>query len=228
MRSILYLVILSFFVSCSTKKIQAQNQDLNTEIWIVADRTIECIGEGVFQCIVYRVKGQDKWQMIFEGVEGFEYVEGNHYKIKIRKETIQNPPQDASSIKYILVELLEERPANPIEGVINDTWGVVELNGESIYPGKQEMTIELNSRQNSVHAYAGCNSIGGRLEILDGDSRSVRLTGLFATEKFCEDKMKLEKMYQTALRKMNRLEFEQAELRAFSGDKLLFVARRID
>lgn len=222
----LYILCLGLFLSCGSKKKASNNEEI--EIWTLADRTQECIGEGTMQCLLYKREGESTWQIQYDGVEGFNFEAGNHYRIRVRKEQVENPPADGSSIVYHLVEILEERPSRPIEGVINDTWGVVELNGETVFPGKQEMTIELNTRTNMVNAFAGCNRMGGTLNVLDGDSRSVRIANVFATEMFCEGKMELERQFQKTVEKINRLEFERAELRAFHNNELLFKARRID
>ena len=41
-------------------------------------------------------------------IEGFDYVEGFTYKLKVKIVKISNPPADASSVKYVLVEVLSK------------------------------------------------------------------------------------------------------------------------
>jgi len=47
------------------------------------------------------------WEMFYDSIEGFEYQEGTQYKISVTITNIENPPTDASSLKYTLVEILE-------------------------------------------------------------------------------------------------------------------------
>lgn len=66
------------------------------------------IGEGPH--LVYLMQeegdiGNEEWSYLYDGVEGFDFEAGYIYDLKVRKITIENPPQDASSIKYILVNV---------------------------------------------------------------------------------------------------------------------------
>lgn len=44
----------------------------------------------------------------FEGSDNFNYERGYEYLLKVKKIWMQNPPMDASSIKYVLLELLSK------------------------------------------------------------------------------------------------------------------------
>ncbi len=66
------------------------------------------IGEGPY--LVYLIQeeekiGEEDWTFLYDEIEGFEYELGFIYDIKVRKVEIENPPMDASSIKYILVNV---------------------------------------------------------------------------------------------------------------------------
>lgn len=66
------------------------------------------IGEGLY--LVYLVQegeniGGEDWSYLYDEVEGFKYEPGYVYDIKVRKVEVENPPADASSIKYILVNV---------------------------------------------------------------------------------------------------------------------------
>lgn len=230
MRTWGFLLFALFFHACKSSQISAQAEDLRADeaVWIIADRRQECVGEAVQQCLVYREEGSQEWQFLYEEIKDFHPEAGRHYRVLIRKEAVENPPADASSIRYHLRKVLEERLALPIEGLINDSWGVVEMNGIAINPSENQLTIEMNSRTGRVSGFTGCNSFGGQLLVWDGDSRSISMHSLFATEMFCSGKMEVEEAFLNLLHRVNRLEFEQGELRLFQHEQLLAIARRID
>lgn len=222
----LAFIFLSLF-SCKSKKVAIDSEN-SQEVWIIADRRQDCTGVGPMSCLVYKVEGSDEWHFLYDGIRNFDPKEGIHYRIRVDKKELSNPPADASSIVYSLVEVLEEREARPIEGVINDSWGVVELDGMNILPKEQQITLEMNTRTARFMGHSGCNSYGGQLLVIDGDSRSIQLSGMFSTEMYCDGKMDLENKYHQALRKVDRLEFKSAEVHLFEGEILRIRAKRID
>ncbi len=50
-----------------------------------------------------------EWQPLVMGsIEGFEYVQGHAYELKVRKTTLANPPQDGASYTYRLLEVISD------------------------------------------------------------------------------------------------------------------------
>ena len=52
--------------------------------------------------------GGENWKYLYDEIEGFEYEAGYVYDLKVRKIKIQNPPQDASNLKYILQRVVSK------------------------------------------------------------------------------------------------------------------------
>lgn len=52
--------------------------------------------------------GGEEWSNFYDGIEGFEYEIGYVYDISVKKERVENPPQDASSIRYILQNVISK------------------------------------------------------------------------------------------------------------------------
>lgn len=48
---------------------------------------------------------------VYEGIEGFDYEPGYEYKLRIKAKQLAEPPQDASSVRYSLLELISKTPA---------------------------------------------------------------------------------------------------------------------
>lgn len=57
-----------------------------------------------------------EWQPLVMGsIEGFEYVQGHAYELKVRKTTLANPPQDGMNCTYRLLEVISDtQPDTPV------------------------------------------------------------------------------------------------------------------
>ncbi|MEZ4851121.1 MAG: DUF4377 domain-containing protein [Bacteroidia bacterium] len=68
-----------------------------------------CSGEAIQLCM--RVKhGESKsdWEYFYDQIEGFSYEPGYIYELEVEKEEIPNPPQDGSSIKWVLKKIISK------------------------------------------------------------------------------------------------------------------------
>lgn len=65
-------------------------------------KMMECIVEGT----------NETFYISPHGIEGFEYVEGFKYKIKVRIINIDNPPADGNTERYELVEIISKELIN--------------------------------------------------------------------------------------------------------------------
>lgn len=88
-------------------------EDLHTEIIIrVKEAKTSCVGfEGQTECYLVQQGSNidgDSWEYFYDQIEGFHYEPGFVYKLLVAKESVKNPPQDASNIKYILVKELSK------------------------------------------------------------------------------------------------------------------------
>ncbi len=50
----------------------------------------------------------DTWYNFYSHIEGFTHELGYQYVLSVKKETIPNPPQDASGARYSLVKILSK------------------------------------------------------------------------------------------------------------------------
>lgn len=59
--------------------------------------------------MMVKEEGKKDWNpKYFCEIDGFEYVRGFEYRLKVEKTHLVNPPQDASSVRYKLLEVLSE------------------------------------------------------------------------------------------------------------------------
>ena len=77
------------------------------KIVYVDDQTVTCVGLAMQQCLLVRESQEDAWEFWYDGIEGFEHQAGTSYVLRIVETEVPNPPQDASSIKWELIEILK-------------------------------------------------------------------------------------------------------------------------
>ena len=76
------------------------------------------------ECMLVKEEGGDgQWKpLMFGAIEGFTYVKGHSYELKVRKTILANPPADGSNCRYELIEILSDRevtePETPEEPVV--------------------------------------------------------------------------------------------------------------
>lgn len=70
----------------------------------IAPRKEDCVGVGPQKCLLVKQAEEAEWELMYQGIEGFDYHEGFEYKVEVRREEVPNPPADASSFRYVLVK----------------------------------------------------------------------------------------------------------------------------
>jgi len=78
------------------------------KVLYVDNKLVDCFGVVPQTCM--RVKGSESadWELLYQGLDGFEYEAGYSYKLLVKTTHIKNPPQDASSIRYELIKIIEK------------------------------------------------------------------------------------------------------------------------
>lgn len=78
-----------------------------TRLWIGPER-VECEGVAPMMCLQVAESAEGDYQLFYDTIEGFDYQEGTSYVIDVSITEVENPPADASSLQYTLVEIVEE------------------------------------------------------------------------------------------------------------------------
>ena len=108
MRKYIILLFISAFALGACDK----NDDYTVREWTVASQLGISHGFHTLQPVLL-VKANDdtSWRAVYEGIEGFDYEPGYEYKLRIKAKQLADPPQDASSVRYSLLELISKIPA---------------------------------------------------------------------------------------------------------------------
>ena len=78
-----------------------------TRLWIGPER-VECEGVAPMMCLQVAESAEGDYQLFYDTIEGFDYQEGTSYVIDVSITEVEDPPADASSLQYTLVEIVEE------------------------------------------------------------------------------------------------------------------------
>jgi heat shock protein HslJ len=193
--------------------------DAGTTLY-VGPYLVDCEGAGPQKCMLVRESLEEEYSLFYDQIKGFEYEEGYEYELRVQVEAVENPPADASSLRYTLIELVEQTPS--MEG---RPWVLQE------YLDREGKTVtvlegsEVNAefREDQVAGNAGCNRYFGSYQI-DGSKVTIGDVGM--TRKFCsapEGVMDQESDYGAALEQVASYQVteEQLELSDAEGQVLL-------
>ena len=80
----------------------------------VAEATVPCnsIG-GPSVCLSVRTPPEVAWRVLFGVVEGFTHEAGYRYVLRVAERPVRNPPPDAPSTQYRLVEVVSRARLAP-------------------------------------------------------------------------------------------------------------------
>ena len=63
-------------------------------------------------CLQVRESEDQPWTFHYFGYEGFQHQPGVAYRLRVRGAPVANPPADASSMRWTLIEILDQTPAH--------------------------------------------------------------------------------------------------------------------
>jgi len=172
----------------------------DTKTLYVAHHLADCVGVGPMECMLVRDTPDGEWQLLYSQIEGFDYEPGYDYELRIRTEDIPDPPADASSIRYILEEVVSKTPmsdeAGAGAGLVAGEWRLATFSDEVLSAAGFDPapTLEMLAARGrgvtiaflddgKVGGYSGCNRYTGGYTIEGGHSLSFG--PLAGTRKMC-------------------------------------------
>ena len=214
---------------------------------MVAHFLSDCVGVGPQQCLNVRESAEAEWTLWYDPIEGFEYEAGYDYLLRIRETTVANPPADASSIRWTLIEELEKTPVAPTEtggNPILRPWKLeafgpaADLGDEAAaalvrgalasLPATNPVTLGL-AEEGRVGGFDGCNRYRGEFRIENGHQIVQGPKG--ATLMACPDgRMELEQAFLRNLDAATRafLRGDGLELENDAGVVMVFAPREVE
>ena len=115
----------------------------------VGPELTDCVGVGSQKCMMIKDSADSDWMNFYDKIHGFEFEAGFEYELSVNISKVENPPADASSLRYELVEVISKNTISentrhiPYDGLCAP--GFVSLGqicvlndrcGPGAYPGK--------------------------------------------------------------------------------------------
>ena len=79
----------------------------------VGPEKVDCVGVAPQECLLVRDSPDDEYEFFYSQINGFDYEPGYEYELLVQKTPVENPPADASSIKWTLIEVVSKTPVTP-------------------------------------------------------------------------------------------------------------------
>ncbi len=182
-------------------------QEPEVKTLYIGPKLEDCTGAGPQKCMMVKENPDGDYQYFYQPIQGFDYEAGYEYEIVVKVEKVENPPADASSLKYTLVKIVSKTPAATAEATAataGDLEGA-EWNLVSWRNDEGEMTDALNDapitltfEDGKVAGNAGCNRYFAAYQA-DGDVLDID-DKIGSTMMMCpEPVMKQEQAYLSLL-----------------------------
>jgi heat shock protein HslJ len=151
----------------------------------VGPELVDCVGVAPQQCLQYKTNPDDDYSLFYDSIDGFNFEPGYEYELSVLVEPVQNPPADASALKYTLVEVVSQTPVaaagvegeatSPLQG---STWVLASYMGAdgSMITALPDIEATASFQDGQVSGMGSCNRYFGSYEV-DGSSLSFSQFG---------------------------------------------------
>ncbi|MCW3462313.1 META domain-containing protein [Chitinophaga nivalis] len=164
----LFELAISFATSMMAPVQKQQPQQAKSQIIYVKESKEPCTGVAPMECLQIKGLKDAEWSNLYTNINGFNYVPGYRYKLRIRVTPVKNPPADGSSVKYTLTKVLEKKkinssatnaPATQWEQLADKRWELVQLGNNAVT--NSGIFLEFDTKDKRFSGKSGCNNIFG-------------------------------------------------------------------
>ena len=200
------------------------NERIET-LW-VGPQLVDCVGAFPQECMQVRYSEDGQVEWFYDSIEGFEHVAGTSYVLKVGVSDVDDPPADASSLRYRLIEVVEETTESATAGLDGTTWTLLGFrDGDLFDPVPEGIEVTATFDGDNIGGSSGCNTYRGTFTT-DGDA--VTVGPLMSTMMACEpDRMDIEQRYLSILETAESAEMtfdDRLLLKPATGLMLVFIA----
>ena len=182
------LICLVTLVSCGGE----QSETLT--MWI-GPQLSDCTGVAPMKCMNVRYSEDAEWELFYEKISGFDYEEGFSYQLVVERSKVKDPPADASSYSYTLVELVDKQAVKaaaaatpPVRGdLFKHNWQLdsYSIGGEFVQvDASYGLSLKLSEEEGTASGFAGCNNFTGGFTL---KGTSLTFGNMAVTQKMCAD-----------------------------------------
>ena len=110
------LILLSFTIGCQRETTGvgplSKTSETNTEILIIGPYTQTCQGFIEQECFLEYNEKSQQWEFFYENIQGFDFVPGYIYRLKVSLHEREEGIQDVGKYEYRLIEVLSKEEAS--------------------------------------------------------------------------------------------------------------------
>jgi hypothetical protein len=68
----------------------------------------DCVGVGPQKCLMVKYSPDGEYEFFYDQIQGFTFEPGYAYELRVRRDTVANPPSDASRYTWTLIEIVKQ------------------------------------------------------------------------------------------------------------------------
>ena len=179
-------VILSLSLILSTCTPFTTPDSATEEILFTFPYRQPCVGVGPMLCMQVRDSADAKSQHFYQSISGFTSESGFNVGLRVRKEKVENPPADASPIRYTLVEEISKSQIEDQLDLTQTDCKLVEIQGK---PALSNAIPTLSvTKDCAVAGNAACNQYNAYYNRQQSD---LEVGAIATTRKACPQEIML-------------------------------------
>ncbi|MBE9524667.1 MAG: META domain-containing protein [Chloroflexi bacterium] len=193
-------------------------------IWIGPELK-DCTGVAPQKCMQIKWEQDADWGLFYNQITGFTFEPGYEYELIVEERQVENPPADAPSLAWHLVEITSKTPQQEGEDTAafgSTQWMLVDM-GQSLLSTTQIM-ITFNLEEMQISGNSGCNSFFGGFTLDEGQ---IGFGPMGSTRMACETNiMDQEFFFLNLLAQTSEYQIlgDQLKLITSDGQSLIFMA----
>lgn len=95
-----------------TQDVMAEEDEGSAETtektFYIASEQADCVGVGPQKCLLIKEDPNADYLFFYDHITGFEWEAGFEYEIRVNVTEVENPPADASTLQYELIEVVNK------------------------------------------------------------------------------------------------------------------------
>lgn len=201
-----------------------KEEKLNVKTFYVGAEQVDCVGVGPQKCLLIKENIEDEYTFFYDNISGFEWEAGFEYELLVSVTDVENPPADASSLSYELIEVVSKITVDSTTSLSGTKWSLFQLivGGDAVAPAPKDTDIFFQIDEERITGSSGCNSFNGAA--MTADNNGLSFGPLVTTRKACAEELMnfesgiLEQMAQVASYQLNGRSLE-----LFNADGLILA-----
>jgi len=168
----------------------------------VKESKVPCTGVSPMECLQVKIDKEKEWTYFYDNIEGFDFVPGYRYKLKVEKSKREgNLPADASAYKYKLKKVVSKKKVKSTtvmdSYLLNKKMVLSKINGKKV----ENQSVYFILNDNKISGKSGCNRFSASYKL---NGNKIEITPGMGTLMACdEESMRLEEQFLKALESRN-------------------------